>query len=313
MIYFYLKMLTTPETKTLIVVNPAAGRGKAQRLFRRYAPQLERAFPVMEVRESEYPGHLLELGQWAAEEKFGRIITVGGDGTPYEFINGLCAKKLPDPSLVFGILPGGSGNSFIRDFGDGSPQTALNTVLSGALRRVDLVEFTYYCKGEQLKRYFLNIVGLGLVADILKLTNEKLKFLGSLGYSIAVIMRLIKGMNNRICITADGMKQEFTDSALTISNSQYTGGKMKIAPFASVFDGVVDVTLFNKVNRREIIDIFLKVFKGAHVDHPKVESFTAQKIHIDSRPELMVMADGELLGKTPFELQVIPSALTLLV
>jgi YegS/Rv2252/BmrU family lipid kinase len=210
------------------------------------------------------------------------------------------------------MIPAGTGNSFLRDFSDISWRQAVDNILSGRRRKVDLVEIHYAKDKPDVRQYYLNILGVGLIADILKLTNEKLKVFGSLGYSLAVLMRLAKGMRNRMLLTVDGEQIEIRDSALVISNSKYTGGSMKIAPMADTQDGLVDMVIFQEVNRRDILNIFSRVFKGTHVSHPKVRTFHAAEIVIDSCPQELLMADGELLGLTPLRLKVLPGELAIL-
>jgi diacylglycerol kinase (ATP) len=301
-----------PTTKTLLVINPEAGHGKAFKIFERLEPRLRQLFPSLTIRLSEYAGHAVEIGRWAAKEAFELLLCLGGDGTPYEVINGLYADGRPALRPDLGFIPAGTGNSFLRDFGVDSPETAIERILKGNKRPVDLVEFTYDQAGKIERRYSLNIIGAGLIADILKLTNEKLKPLGTLGYSLAVLLRLAKGMDNRITITADGAEQEIRDSALVVSNSKFTGGKMKIAPDADTSDGKADLVIFRQVNRREILAIFKRVFAGTHKAHPKVVTLQASEISVVSNPPLLLMADGELLGTTPLRLKVLPGELTLL-
>lgn len=301
------------EIKTLLVLNPAAGKGKGKRNFQAIHDRLEEKFPNLATRVSEYPGHLTEIGKEAAGEGCQRIISIGGDGTPFELINGLYANGKPQQKIQLSMIPAGTGNSFLRDFGDISQQRWIDATLNGTPRPVDLVEFQYVKDGKEIKKYFINIMGIGLIADILKLTNERLKFLGAFGYSMAVLIRLFKGMNNRMNITADGQPFEIKNSALVISNSKFTGGQMKIAPMADTGDGKVDMVVFHEVNRREIIDIFSKVFKGTHVLHPKVKVFTGSEIEIRTEPAQLLMADGELLGETPMKLKVLPNELSILV
>ena len=219
--------------KTLLVVNPAAGHGRGKKVFERLEPRLREAFPALEVRFSDYPGHTIEIGREAVHAGYDRVICLGGDGTPYEFINGLYDRGRPARLPEIGQIPAGTGNSFLRDFDITTPDGALEAILSGRRRKVDLVEFTYRedrANAPTTRRYSLNIIGVGLIADILQLTNERLKFMGAAGYSVAVLVRLIRGMSNRITIEADGRKREVADSALVVSNSKFTGGKMKIAP-----------------------------------------------------------------------------------
>ncbi len=298
--------------KTLLVVNPVAGHGRGLKCFRRLQPGLLADFPGLDIRLSEYPGHALEIGRRAAEEGFARILCLGGDGTPYEVINGLYAAGRPERPPEIGLIPAGTGNSFLRDFGDATPEEALARLRAGRRRRVDLIEFHYRCRGKDLRGYALNILGVGLIADILKLTNERLKGFGALGYSLAVLIRLAKGMNNRIDLEADGRAWTVADSALVVSNSKYTGGRMKIAPGADTADGRADLVIFREVNRREIVSIFRRVFSGAHTGHPKVDVVQAAEIAVTADPPQRLMADGELVGETPLRVKVLPGELVFL-
>jgi diacylglycerol kinase (ATP) len=298
--------------RTWLIVNPAAGHGRGEKCFRRLEPRLRGEIPGLEVLFSERPGHAVELARRAAEEGIPRVLCLGGDGTVYEVVNGLYAGGPPSSPVEVGPIPAGTGNSFLRDFGVVAAEDALGNILAGRRHRVDLVEFTYREGDRTERRLSLNIIGVGLIADILKLTNERLKGFGALGYSIAVLVRLARGMNNRIDIEADGRAWTVRNSALVISNSKYTGGGMMIAPPADVADGRADLVVFRGVNRREIVAIFSRVFSGAHMHHPKVETVAAAVLSIAGDPPLRVMADGELLGETPLRARVLPGALTIL-
>lgn len=298
--------------KTLLLVNPAAGHGRGRKVFEGLEPRLRGAFPGLEVRFSEHPGHSVEIGRQAAGAGYDRILCLGGDGTPYELLNGLYAEGRPARRPEIGQIPAGTGNSFIRDFGIESPDQALEAILAGRRRQVDLVEFEEQERGRTVRRYSLNIIGVGLIADILRLTNERLKFMGAAGYSVAVLARLAGGMANRIVIEADGQRLEVENSALVISNSKFTGGKMMIAPKAETGDGRADLVLFNDVNRRQIVSIFSGVFSGKHAGHPRVHMRQAAALTVEADPPLRLMADGELIGWTPLRVKVLPGELDFL-
>jgi diacylglycerol kinase (ATP) len=301
-----------PDLKTLLVLNPHAGKGKGLKNFAAVRERLGSGFSGMDVRVSEYAGHAFQIGRAAARDGYRRILSVGGDGTPFEIVNGLYAEGRPRQEIELGMIPAGTGNSFLRDFSILSWRQAVEGILAGKRRRVDLVEIHYMQGGKEVRQYYLNILGVGLIADILKLTNEKLKGFGSLGYSLAVLLRLARGMRNRMRLTVDGERMEIADSALVISNSKHTGGGMKIAPMAETGDGKADLVIFQEVDRSDILKIFARVFKGTHVGHPKVKTFRAAEVAIDSEPQEMLMADGELLGLTPLRLKVLPGELTIL-
>jgi diacylglycerol kinase (ATP) len=299
--------------KTLLIVNPAAGHGLGRKTFARLESRLKAEIPGLEVRFSERPGHSVEIGREAARGAYDRILCLGGDGTPYEVINGLYAGGRPMRIPVIGQIPAGTGNSFLRDFGIETPEQALEAIRTGRRRKTDLIEFDYHWEGRTIRAYSLNIIGVGLIADILRLTNERLKFLGAAGYSLAVLARLVRGMRNRIAVEADGRRLELADSALVVSNSKYTGGKMMIAPKADTADGRADAVLFNGPNRRQTVGIFAGVFSGKHLAHPNVDLIQAASISVESDPPLRLMADGELIGLTPLRLRVLPAELDILV
>ena len=303
----------TGSKATLLVVNPEAGKGKGRRCFEQLRPELLRHFPGLTIRVTEYPGHAETIGREARRQSFRRILSIGGDGTPYEIINGLLQGKKPPLDIELGMIPAGTGNSFIRDFSPIDPAQVLANIVAGRRQKVDLIEFSQNSRdGRRQRRFFINILGIGLIADILQLTNEKLKFLGAAGYSLAVLVRLARRMRNEIIVRCGNKREVFHDSALVISNSRFTGGKMMIAPQADAGDGQVDLVIFNEVNRRDILAIFRRVFSGRHLDHRQVLTRRASEVTITSTPPLQLMADGELLGKTPLRLKVWPRALTAL-
>lgn len=300
------------QEKTLLILNPKAGKGKGKKNFQAIFSSLNKIIKNLDTAISEYPGHIFKFGEMALLEKYRQIITIGGDGTPFEVINGIYSRGKPEQNIRLGMIPAGTGNSFLRDFMDISYENALRNISNNKKKKVDLIEINYFKGGKEQKQYYLNILGIGLIADILKLTNEKLKPFGPLSYHLAVLMRLFKGMNNKMVLKVDDKKVELNNSALVISNSKYTGGNMKIAPMAETDDGKVDAVIFNEVNRRDIINIFINVFKGEHINHKKVKVFSGREISIEAEPKQLLMADGELLGETPLRLRVHPKEIEII-
>lgn len=301
------------DRKTLLILNPVAGKGGGKKRFDSTCSVFEKRIQNLKIEISKYPGHVYSIIRNALKEGYKRFISIGGDGTSFEIINGIFEHGVIDPEIELGMLPAGTGNSFLRDFTEISYEKILDLIFMGKSRDVDVIEFSYFENKDQVKKYCLNLLGAGLISDILKLTNERLKFLGSFGYSLGVLIRLFKGVHNRIILKVNGEKIELKNSAMVISNSKFTGGKMKIAPMAQTDDGKVDVIVFNDVGRKDIIQIFSKVFKGKHIDHKKVRVFTGSEIELYSEPQLLLMADGELLGKTPLKLRVLPQKLKILI
>jgi YegS/Rv2252/BmrU family lipid kinase len=298
--------------KIMVIYNPGAGKGEKGKVLGQIKSRFKSNYTRVDIEVSDYADHLRELGQRAVEEDYDRVISVGGDGTTFEIINGIYAKGRPAKRVELGIIPAGTGNSFLRDFGDVSQPRWMDIIFKGKHRPLDMVKFQYVESGKEKSKYFINILGVGKIADILRLSKTKLNFFGVLSYSLAVLISMFKRIRNQISITVDAKTYEFKNSALVISNSKFTGGNMKIAPMAETDDGKVDLIVFDNVNRRQIVQIFSGVFKGKHVHHPKVKIFSGTEIEVKSTPELYLMADGELLGKTPLKLKVLAKELSFL-
>lgn len=290
--------------KTLLAVNPAAGHGRGKKVYRALSAILEQSIPGLETVVSSHSGHTREIGRQAALRGIRRLICLGGDGTPFEVLNGYYSTVGTDRRLELGLIPAGTGNSFLRDFNISEPRQALNSILSGRKRPVDLMEFNCRTGSEFMRFFSLNLVGIGLIADILELTNQRFKFLGPAGYSLAVLVSLARGLRNELHISGGGRTRQVLNSALVINNSRYTGGRMLIAPGADPADGLAELVLFNQVKRRDIVGIFRRVFSGTHTEHPKVERISCPEFNVSAEPDLQVMADGELLGRTPLQLRV---------
>ena len=94
-----------------------------------------------------------------------------------------------------------------------------------------------------------------------------------------------------------------------VANAQSYGGGMRIAPDAQLDDGLLDLCIIGEASRGEFLRAFPRVFKGTHVFHPKVSMLRASRLRIESSPPLPVLSDGEIVGQTPFEVQILPGAL----
>jgi diacylglycerol kinase (ATP) len=88
---------------------------------------------------------------------------------------------------------------------------------------------------------------------------------------------------------------------------------MQIAPDAKLNDGLFDICLVRATSKLEFMQTFPKVFAGKHTNHPKVEIRRARKVRIESEPRARVNVDGDIVGFTPIEFEMIPSALELIV
>jgi len=231
------------------------------------------------------------------------IIAAGGDGTLFEVINGYYknpARKKPP----LGVLPIGTGNAFARDLELDSEhwKDAIDIIGLGKPRSVDVGHFRTH--GEDY--YYLNILGLGFVADVTKAAH-KMKFLGNISYTLGVLSETIKLSTHALTIDMDGSKLDLQNVFVEISNTRWTSNFL-MAPNAKIDDGLLDVTIVNKLSRRRLLQCFPKIFTGEHINEPEVDQYQAKKITISTNVPKVLTPDGELLGATPIEVECLHKA-----
>lgn len=295
------------------IVNGAAGGGRCRAAADATLRELKAAGLSLDVHLTEGVGHASELAQDAYADGHRRFLAVGGDGTSYEIINGLfpaaheTSEAESDDRVTLGMLPLGTGNSFLRDFGVTNEAAAKQALTRGDTRPVDLVRVTH----RDGVLYSLNTLGLGFVPRVGALTNDRFKPLGPAGYIAAVVTCTVSLEHPVIRYRLDDDDHPRAEPAalISFSNSKFTGGGMMMAPAAEIDDGALDVTRVNDVSRRTLIATFPKIYNGTFIDHPQVEEARAKKVTFEDVVERDVLVDGELKRLALVSLEVVPSAL----
>jgi diacylglycerol kinase (ATP) len=284
--------------KVLLIYNPFAGHGRAKKILPQVEEHLTKNAIEFDLQLTDYPEHGIEIVKNADFNKYDGLIAAGGDGTLFEVINGYY-QNYSKTRIPIGVLPVGTGNAFARDLEMHSHnwQEAIKIISLNKPRKVDVGKFTTH--GQTY--YFLNILGLGFVADVTA-TAKKLKSLGNVSYSLGVLFRMLALKAFKLTIDIDGKKLKRDNVFVEISNTTYTSN-FYMAPNAKIDDGLLDVTLLGKVSRIGLLKAFPKVFTGEHINLKEVETFTAKKIRIEAVPPKVLTPDGELLGLTPVEVE----------
>ncbi|MEM9860850.1 MAG: diacylglycerol kinase family protein [Myxococcota bacterium] len=286
------------------IINGAAGGGRCAARASAALRDLRRD-QAIDMVTTEGPGHASELARAAFEDGARRFIAVGGDGTSYEVINGLFPRA-NGANIELGLLPLGTGNSFLRDFGVSGQDDALGRLARWATRPVDLVEATH----QSGSIHYMNLLSIGFTADVGDLTNRRFKALGPAGYVAAVVSCLSRLDAPRDPIAIDDLAVDERKAVfMSFSNSQYTGGAMQMAPDADVSDGKLDVIRVGELGRADLLRTFPKIYAGTHVRHPQVETTRAQRVRFTEPRRQAVMVDGEVVELTLKQLDVRPHAL----
>ncbi len=298
--------------KTLAVVNPASSNGRTAQRWPDLRPLLEEVVgPVDEVFTTA-PGEAEALTARGLADGYEAIASVGGDGTHSEVVNGFFHQSRDD-APCFIPISSGTGGDFRKTFGvDKGPEAAIAHLGQGVPRRIDAGEYTFIDKeGLLARRYFLNILSLGLGGMVDEKVNTTSKALGGkASFFLGSLRALMAYRNVRIRLTLDnGEILERRTVTTALANGRFFGGGMMIAPDADPADGLLDVVIIGDLSKTEMARLSGKIYKGAHLAHPAVEVHRARRVRVESEDEALLDVDGEPLGRCPIDVKVLPGAL----
>jgi len=277
----------------LVLVNPAAGRGRRKARLRDYLKRLEKHIGPFEPVYTARAGDEVGILDTALSRGVSKIIALGGDGTWSETANRVLANGRGRDVSV-GFLPVGTGNDFGKSIGirHENIDAVMRAIADDTTRTVDA--------GKVNDRYFLNVVGMGFDIAVIDDAAKTPLLRGDALYKFCALKQLFRFPGVRLGI-AEGSNSPDTwleVLMLTISNANYFGGSFHIAPRASLVDGKVDLVAIHDaapLTRAKLFDI---VGKGKHEGHDKVTFRTAVSFSIHFQGTLRYEADGEVYSST---------------
>ncbi len=285
--------------RPLVIVNPAAGRGRAVRVWE----GLRHLESRVECVTSEAPGHARHMALEATRRGVDRVVAIGGDGTVSEVAGGLAGTD-----VALGIVPAGTGNDFSRALGlPTTPEAAAQVALDGSGRRVDLGEVHI---GERCVA-FVNVAGCGFDAEVVRRTRAAPRMGGMVPYFIGIMRTLWAFRPRPMRFVVDGQPLERRALGVAVANGHSYGGGMRIAPGAVIDDGLFDVCLIGDVSPVRLLALLPRLYAGTHDGHPAVEFFTCRELRVDPMESANVccQADGELVGDLPATFRIQPRGL----
>jgi len=300
--------------KTLVLLNPHAGLGRATRVWGPIQDALRKGGLVFDSVQSQSPRHAITIAEQAKRDGYETIIAVGGDGIVHEIINGIMRASDGAASETFGVVPVGSGNDFAKmiPLAGHDWQTAVQKILAGNTRWFDVGKITADIPADDgtHERYFANSFDTGFGAQVSKHSHIPI-LTGTAMYLVAILKTLVD-------YSIPNLKVEFPDqvveqkSTMTVATiGRCFGGGFWICPQAEVDDGLLDVMIAVGLGRVGILSLLPKVMKGTHVGDPRVKFFRAPRIVIESPDPLAVEADGEVpwTAAHRLEIEVLPKRL----
>jgi diacylglycerol kinase (ATP) len=299
----------------LVIVNPNAGNGKGKKDWNTIAGLLKEAGLTFDVKFTEKKGHAISLTKEGLAAGFRKIITVGGDGTLNEVVNGVFSDNFRKPNEIsLALIPVGTGNDWGRMFGIPLDyEKAIKIISDNKQMAHDVGLVSFYNGKEKMNRYFINIAGLGFESVVVRRTNiqKDLGHGGKLIYFYNLLMSLLSYKNTDAELIIDGRKMKADVFSINVGNGRFCGGGMRQTPDAVPDDGLLDVTVINGMGKFEIIRNLKILYDGTILSHPKIDGYKCKNISVKSSKLLYTEADGESLGHTPAEFSIIPAGINI--
>lgn len=295
----------------LAVINPAAGGGRCRKLVGPALERLRAGGLKLETVETAQPGDATRIAREHYARGYRRFLAVGGDGTSYEIVNGLFPGAEHGEPPVLGFLPLGTGNSFLRDFTYLGVDGAMEALLAQRIRACDVLRMRH----KQGIIHYINLLSVGFAADVNATRLRTFAGWGEAGYFLSIFLRLAQ-LRRRpfpLRLEGDGAPDKRRCLFLTFNNSKFTGGTMMIAPNAEVDDGLIEYVRWGPIGRLGLIRNLSTLYDGTHIHHPLAERHAARRIDFDLDAPVDVMVDGEARTLHLETLDVLPSALRVVV
>jgi diacylglycerol kinase (ATP) len=299
------------STQFLAIVNPAAGGGRSGQLATGMLERVRRLGINLTVAHTTRAGEATEIARQAYAEGIRNFLAVGGDGTSFEIINGLFPEAEIHGRPSLGLLPLGTGNSFLKDFTKRGVEHTIEALQKNARRLCDVIRLRH-ARGQL---YFLNLLTLGFPADVAETTNRRFKRWGELGYILGVFTRLVQLEHLAFPHRLAGTQALDRNPALFLSfnNSKFTGGHMMIAPDADPTDGLIEYVRWGPIGRLGLIWTLPRLFTGTHIRHRRASRGATKRIDFELAGPVNVMVDGESMRLECQSLEILPAALDVIV
>ena len=286
-----------------LVANPTAGRGRARGLVARLVDEIVRRGSTATVHWTSGPGDAGSHVAGLEASAFDRLVSVGGDGTLHEIVNGRPAP-LPWPVA---LVPLGTANLVARDAGiplRGNVAALARAILDGTPWRVDLLETD---RGLALAN-----AGVGLDAEVVRAVAEARRggVGGYLRWIRPIAATFVRYVPPALEVVVDG-RAHARGGGVVVQNSFCYGGLFTLDRGARMDDGRLEVTVLRQANRRNYFLMLLRAFTGRLDRDHGVTMLSGTHVEVRSAGGAAVQLDGDPAGRTPVWVRIRPGALTL--
>lgn len=299
------------------IVNPHSANGKTGKRWPGIEAAVRKHLGETRVYMTTRPRHATELARRALADGAELVISVGGDGTNNEVLNGLFKDGRPvRPETAMSVIPGGTGGDFARLLGFSKDAEILAARLAQSKPvPIDVGRLTCVDRsGATASHMFLNIASFGLGGDVDDRVNRSSKALGGrVSFMWASLMAVLNFRNRPVHLKIDDvLDEERVIQQVSVANGQYFGAGMWIAPHASLDDGLFDVVIQGDASRTQTLLRAGDIYKGTHIQHSNTQVLRGRRVTASSREVTLIDMDGEQPGRLPVTIELIPRVLPFL-
>jgi diacylglycerol kinase (ATP) len=292
-------------TRAVVFVNVHSGRGKSRRRLPLFV-QVFRAYGIaVEIIETSSAEDLAVQAEQQIRAGAQLLFSAGGDGTCQGLVNSAFGHN-----VVLGLIPAGGGNDFARALGlPQNPIAALQASLAGEPRAIDLVKVR---TGDGRERLYLGGGGIGLDAATAHLASTRYRnWPGRTRYVASAIRAYASCVPIRIRISLESDPHESAwESALfaCVLNTPTFGAGIRIVPTAKIDDGVLNLAVLDDLRIGRLLRLLPQLALRGTVNLPALRTVTVRKLRIETDAPNLFQGDGELLGPTPVDIEIVPGA-----
>ena len=300
--------------RTIFLVNPKAGQGKGLEALKNDIKSAgeklgidDEIYETKAVYDAER--YIREVLEKETDEV--RFFACGGDGTFNEALNGVSGYE----NASLGIYPIGTGNDFVRNLKNNEGCKSIEALLNGKSVKCDAIKYSGVLEGKEQTRYCGNMFNIGFDCNVVDLTatmKTKPLIAGSFAYLLSVVVTLGKMNGANLKIVADGEELSNGEILLTsVANGSFCGGGVMSNPYASLHDGMIDISVIQKMGRSKFLTLFPKYQKGKHLELNGVDHLIQNRKvkHVEITPldgMMRLCTDGEIVDAEKITFDIAP-------
>ncbi|UTT62843.1 diacylglycerol/lipid kinase family protein [Microcella humidisoli] len=291
--------MTSSSKRIVVAINPTASFGRGREVGPAVVTTLRGlGHEVTSLTEPDF-AQLLDAARAAVREKPDALVVVGGDGMVNLGVLALEGSRVP-----LGLVPSGTGNDMARGLGIpvGDTEAAIEHLAAALQRPARVIDAgTIGFAGGRSR--FACILSAGFDALVNERANRMTRPRGRSRYTIALLVELAKLRPIDYTLTLDGVVHHERALLVAVANNLSFGGGMKVAPDASLDDGLFDVVLVRPLGRLAFLRIYPRVFAGTHITDPRVVVHRAAAVRVEAAG-VVAYADGERIAPLPVDIDM---------